>query len=129
MSEVLSWQPTSPSGVGVLDTLGAPPPPRLKLDILPSRLGGDKGETASITPPNLIAVANHNGSDSSSTSNGGPLSPTNGGVPPQYPTQPCLLANRYLVTRAIDISTSEAIHLPTQTSLLVKVMSLVFFII
>lgn len=120
MSEVLQW-PTPSLGSSVAEHLGAPPPPRLKplLDTLPSRLGGDKGETASLTPPNLLAITKF--CDPGSPSNGGPLSPTNGGPPPQFSTQPCLLANRYLVTRAIDTTTSEAIHLATQSRLLVKV--------
>uniref|UniRef100_A0A2P2I0D9 Tribbles homolog 2-like n=1 Tax=Hirondellea gigas TaxID=1518452 RepID=A0A2P2I0D9_9CRUS len=142
MSETLQWVQfsSSPSSTGGDSNIGAPPPPRLKpiLDVvIPPQFGGDKVEVTAYTPPATLNLVQNSASDNTisknsssttsstnnnnnSTSNGSPLSPTNGVAPPQFPTQPCLLANKYLITRSIDSNTSEAIHLPTHTVLLVK---------
>ena len=130
MSEVLLYVPTSPPPTPAPwsgDT-HTPPPPRLKLSPDPlspllrttttSTTTAEDGETQQ-SPPNSLSINKTQQNISQSTA-GSPLSPTNG-TAPQFPTQPCLLAGKYLVTKFLDSSTAEAVDLATHANLLVKV--------
>ncbi|KAA0190779.1 hypothetical protein HAZT_HAZT000455 [Hyalella azteca] len=140
MNQVQQYAPSSLPSLPLSPTTdvpqGLPPPPRLKptLDLTPQattavRGGADKDDVVQAVPNAAIfntLIINNNNNNGAST----PSTPTSPDVPvnlvnagggrAQGSTQPYLLASRYLVTRALDSATSEAVHLPSRTSLIVK---------
>ncbi|KAF2347086.1 Protein kinase-like domain [Trinorchestia longiramus] len=136
MNQVQEYTPASPPPPLLLsptpDGLGLPPPPRLKptLDLLPTGFTrADKNDSVQAVPTGALFPPTHLHNSSSSPStpttptspdNSAPPSMSHVGTRSQCSLQPYLLANRYLITRSLDSSTSEAVHLPSRTSLIIK---------
>lgn len=90
--------------------------------LFPSRNASSNSSISNQSGYNTTHINNSYAANGHSSA-GGPLTPTTGVGAPEFPSQPSMLGDNYLITRSLDSATSEAIHLPTKTPLLVKCLS------